>query len=57
MMKQSVLCLNVIDQHYLYFHLPAEGNTFTFTFDILFFYLYLTGTTSTNKFYLIFKYY
>ena len=34
MMKQSVLCLNVIDQHYLY--LPAEGDTVTFTFDTLF---------------------
>ena len=32
-MKQSVLCLNVFDQHYLYFYLPAEGDTVTVTFD------------------------
>ena len=38
MMKQSVLCLNVIDQHYLNFHLPAERDTVTFTFDTLFIY-------------------
>ena len=25
-MKQSVLCLNVINQHYLYFYLPEEGD-------------------------------
>ena len=37
-MKQSVLCLNVIDQHYLNFHLPAERDTVTFTFDTLFIY-------------------
>ena len=37
-MKQSVLCVNVLDQHYLYFHLPAEGDTVTFTFDTLFIY-------------------
>ena len=37
-MEQSVLCLNVTDQHYLNFHLPAERDTFTFTFDTLFIY-------------------
>ena len=36
MMKQSVLCLNVIDQNYLYFHLPAEGDPVTFTFEFFF---------------------
>ena len=30
-MKQSVLYLNVMDQHYLYFHLAAEGDTVTVT--------------------------
>ena len=29
-MKQSVLCLNVINQHYLYFCFPAEGDIFKF---------------------------
>ena len=37
-MEQSVLCLNVIDQHCLNFHLPAERDTVTFTFDTLFIY-------------------
>ena len=38
MMKQSVLCLTEIDQHYLNFHLPAERDTVTLTFDTLFTY-------------------
>ena len=37
-MKQSVLCLNVINQHYLYFYLLAEGDIVTFTSDSLFIY-------------------
>ena len=49
MMKQLVLCLNLIDQHYLYFHLPAEGNTVTFTFDTLFIYLFIFNRHYEHK--------
>ena len=46
--QESVLCLNVIDRHYLYSHLPAEGDTVTLTFDTLSIFKQQCGIASTN---------